>query len=304
MLLFIIALVSGLLVYGHLMRSKWETRPSLFIYDYAGSRSDNKTLVIMWTGAFNDAPIYFERLISLYQQIGDVCVVRYPDKRFDANESVMEPYGYARKNNYKKLVLRGVSLGGEEALRLEEQVALHASGYNPEIEKILHDVPLGKQHLLPGLVKEHPLLRSFLLWIVKYVHVGPVLNKLSPWVMAKAFKKAELSQTNGVNMEQWNRHMAAMWNLQLSVLIEQVAAISRQKPFTRLTGGPAVYLRSTSDEVIDGEKASADLHALLGPSLIGDDVPVKGEHSMAVENHTDCRKADVEALTRLGYAVV
>lgn len=286
---------------GRVMRARWETRPSLDIYDYTGSHGSNKTLVILWAGAFNHGPTFFERLIPLYRQVGDVCVVQYADLRFDEHDAAVEGYEYARKRRYAKLLLDGCSLGGIEALRTEEHVHLHAADYDPAIEKILQDVPLGGHHLLASM---HPLLRWLLLWLVQRIHIGPLLNMLSPLIMPKIFKKVAASQTDGVDEDQWRRHMNAMWKLRFSVLIEQIAAIARQKPFTNVTGGPAVYLRSENDEVIDGGKASAAIRTLLGLTLLGEEIRVPGEHAMAVENHNKARAARVEALGRLGYTVV
>jgi hypothetical protein len=253
--------------------------------------------VFLWTGAFNDATIHFERLIALFQQTGDVCVVRYPDKRFSAQAAMYAAYDYAlfHRDEYDEILLEGASLGGEIELRFVECAHIGAvvDGYNPALKMVACDAPLGGKHLPAP---------AWLLRLVRHVHFGPLFNLLSPLVTPLAFKKLQPHQTDGVDNEHWSRHMVAMRSCKLSLIAEQIAAMTIQPPFTDVGNVPTVYLQCDLDDVIRGDAAANDWRELIEASSFKL-VRVKAGHVQFVENHNPWRDAHVRALGALGYSV-
>lgn len=274
---------------GRFWRSRWALAVDGMRYSYSAGNSS--TLVIMWTGAFNDAQIHYERLVPLYQLVGDVYVVPYAEKRFNAHAVMLKGYEYARNNNYTTVVLVGASLGGEVALRFVEHS--RASNDSLTLKMVMCDVPLGGQHLPVSLLAQH---------LVKWIHIGPLFNLLSPLVTRLMFKQLPMEQSNGVDHDHLNRHMTAMWSCKLSAIVEQTAGIAAQPPFEKLTDVSTVYLECANDEVIRGEEAVSDWRELVYSGYL-EVIPVEGGHVQFVENHVPWLNAHVHGLQALGFSV-
>lgn len=294
---------------GRIWRSRWETKPTLHHYPATGG--DGRTLVFMWTGAFNDVMIQSARQIPVLQQVGAVCAVRHPKKRYDADQAMLVAYDYAlsMRDKYDTIILDGQSLGGGTALRLHAHIRTQAGlqrptkgrcsrprrGYTPVLKALLSDMPLSGRRLLQ-------LPHAWLRWIVKHVHVGPLFNLLSAPIMSAVFKKMRLIEEDQADENQLTLHMEAMWRLTLSALVEQVVAIINLPELEKITDMETAYMMCDHDEVIDGPAAFNDVRELCGASLIGT-MSVQGGHTQVVEKHIWWRKARVQMLGLMGYTV-
>lgn len=275
---------------GRYWRKLWlRIRPSQHIHLATGG--DGKTLTILWTGAFNDATIHYERLVPLYQQIGDVCVIRFADLRHDAHDAMLVGYEFAREHGYELVVLGGASHGDQLAYRYVEHTR-STLGYKPSMKLIGADGPLNGTHLP---------LPQWLLKIAPYLHAGPLFNLLlSRLVTWALFKQLKPNEMDGVDMSHLNRHMAAMWGCQLSVILEQGAAIASQPAFENVGGIPKVILKCRKDEVIRGDLALKDQKTLIGRSLI-EVFKVASGHVQYVEKHNAWYAAHKLALQAHGF---
>jgi hypothetical protein len=277
---------------GRYWRDRWSLMPDYQIHHT--TTGSGQTIVVLCTGAFNDAVAHYERLIPLYQQVGDVYVVRYAKKRFDAHEAMRGAYEFAAFYNYDRVVLVGASLGGEVALRFVEHTRSNTHFYDPAIEFIACDVPLGAQHLPAP---------AFLLRVVQYVRVGPLFNLLSPIITRLWFKRLEVDPVTGVDAAHLDRHMAGLWSCKLSVIVEQIAAMAIQPPFTDVAGIPTVYLKCAVDDVIRGNQALADWRELMSHCLY-DVIDVEGGHVQFVEHHNEWYRRHAQALRELGHNIM
>lgn len=286
----LLCVVLALWLVGRFARKQWSAEPSLYVHKALDGSS--KTLTIMWTGAFNDATIHLERLVPLYQQLGDVLVVRYADLRFDLETAVQGAYEFAREHNYELIILRGTSLGGKATFAFSDLV-LENPDYAPRMQRICSDTPLNGRHLPPP---------AWLLGILQYVHIGPFFNLLSPLVTRLWFKPLKPSEMNGVDQAHLDRHMAAMRRCKLSVIVEQTADIVVYDDFMSIDAVDTVLQYCETDGVIKADAAKKELRYLLDDRLVGE-ISVPGGHVQCVERHADWHEADLLALRRLGHVV-
>jgi hypothetical protein len=264
---------------------------------------DSDTIVLVYGGAYSDATIMFQRLLPLLWQVGRVAVVRYNSQHFDAHTVMRHAYDEVLASSGgvqpKHLLVIGLSLGGQEALRLVEYD--EAQGYQfASIEQILMDVPLGWQHLpFPQSVAARALARM------------PIDRRLALNRKSKAFTQALFKAptdvpseyANDIDPEQLRRHMQAMHGLSLCAFIEQTVAVGTAHEYNIRRMPPTVVLRCAGpDKVIRGDKAYDALRSLLGDALLGMFF-VPGHHAGLIEYHTGwyCKLAD--ALELLGYQV-
>lgn len=245
-----ILVVLSLWAYGRYQRSRWSVSPEVRFERRYGT-APGSTAVIVLTGAFNGPPHTRQIVRNHWRFVGDTYVVDYALRRFDMAATVKAAYKcVARKKQYEQVFVVGYSLGGLISLCLLRYARL----YDPELAEKLRllpsDAPLGTCHLrIPGGGMVPPKLMK--LWLalaalVHFVHLGPLFNRLSRWVAKVMFVPAPVEMHDPrMDKQLLQEHMAFLRGNKLSLVIEQIAAITQRKPFTRAELGdtPVFYLQ-------------------------------------------------------------
>ena len=242
--------VLGLWAYGRYQRRLiWSAEPTVRFERAIDNTSTTAVLVL--TGAFNGPPHTEEIVNNSWVELGDTYVVDYALLRFDIYRTMLAAYRcVAGKKQYDQVLVAGYSLGGLISLHLLRHARRHDPALAEKIRLLPADAPLGVHHLrLPGggiVPRRFAGLARLIASLLRFVHFGPLFNRLSSFVCKVMFVPAPAEMCSPyMNEGLFSRHMAFLRSNKLSLVIEQIAAIATQKPFTQeeLGDTPVYYLQ-------------------------------------------------------------
>lgn len=223
----------------------------------AASRDKSMTLFVLLDGAFNSSTNHLGRYVNELSRMGDVLEVEYRRERFNSLRTIhflsmlVDNQVFIKK--HKRIVVIGGSMGAILTLKLVSYIQ-ETYGNRLDVSIIGQDAALGKVAL--------PKTQRTLIRHINKVHPGPVWNFLLGWTRSLMLRGVpEETWEHGVDKQAVRRHIDAMRSFTLSAIVDMLAVIANAQRFEPDEFDfvrRVVYLRSETDEVLDGDAAQRE----------------------------------------------